>query len=627
MNRTFEHRAAPPSDEPATRHSPRRWSPLPEVPTIVWPPTVASRCASVFAALVAISLSARSVWEMDRIVSVIVVVAVIVLTVGTRRWSATVGALCSGCVVGVLLAPSFGVLAAVNLWLALHAVGRIELPSSPPVSLDRVARTVMCAGLVLASVVTVRTDLALLPAAVSATSVVLALAARRFVPSGVERGIDVIDRIALRAGRFVGASLALLLAGPVLLIAWLGQAMTRFDPLSADLPSGTRWATRFGVDPAPYRAYALVATERHRPTARRLHRFAAAAVSFAIVIGVIAGGLVVAMRLPNASSVHIDQLPPAAEEEPWYPDLFDDLGRSQLKWSQPGLFVTNNVRSRYVNVTDGRRRTWQPPVCECPTIDVWVFGGSTAYGYFQRDSHTLASELARRAYRDGIRLEVTNFAVPAYTLWQEVERFQYLLTVETDRPDLVLFYDGANELGIQTARNEDGYGDDESPGSALDRPMRVLFPRALDILGWSSRPWDAYVAPLRASRGPSPHLESDVIARHAIARYERAVDAARAVAVGSGVTAEFAWQPLFEQSQPQLAAPDLSAAGTDEWGRTVQNATGMLPDGVSDLSGSLDALDEPVYLDSMHLNEKGTAVVAEAWYERLKPTLSRLDGG
>lgn len=627
MNRTFERRAAPPSDEPAPRRPPRRWSPLPEIPTIVWPPTVLSRSAAVIAALLAISLSARSVWGMDRIVSTVVVVGVIVLAVGTRRWSATIGAGCGGCIVGVLLAPSFGVLAAVNLWSALHAVGRLKVPSSPPAALDRVARTMMGAGLLVASVITVRTDLALFPAAVSGVSVVVALAARRLVPSRVERGIDAVDRVAMLVGRFVGALLAFLLAGPVLFIAWLGQALTRFNPLSVDLPAGTRWATRYGVDPAPYRAYALVATGRHRPAVRRLHRFAAAAISVVIIVGAVVGGLLVVTAPPDASSVVIEQLPPAAANEPWYPDLFDDLGRSQLKWSQPGLFVSDDVTSRYVNVADGHRRTWQPPACECPTIRVWMFGGSTAYGYFQRDAHTLASELAKRAYLDGIRLEVTNFAIPAYTLWQEVDRFQYLLTVEPDRPDLVLFYDGANELGIQTVRNEDGYGDDESPGSALDRPMRVLFPRALEVLGWSAHPWDSYLAPLRVVRGPTPYLPPGEIARHAIARYRRAVEAATAVAVGNGVTAEFAWQPLFEQSQPQLAAPDLSAGGTDEWGQTVQYAVGLLPDGVTDLTSSLDSLDEPVYLDSMHLNEKGTAVVAAAWYERLKPTLSRLDGG
>jgi hypothetical protein len=605
-----------------------RWASVPELVTPRWPPTLASRVCSTLVGLAAIVISARVAWTGERLLTLVAATVVVVLVGGTRRWSVPFVALVGGVLAAGLLAPSFGVLAMINLSAALLAVGRLRTPAGPGVDgLGMPARTMIGIGLVVSGVLTIRTNLALVPAVLAAAGIGVGLMVQRRQPARLTHGLQAVDRGAGAVGRAVAGVLSLVLVGPLILLIWFGQRLTRLDPLRSGAMPGTNWVTRFGGDPAPYRAYALVDLERHRPGLHRVHAWAAGLVSLLVVALVVGAGVAVRIeRVPDA--VVITELPPAAVDEPWYPDLFDDLGKSDLGWSQAGLFVTKNVSTRYVNVTDGRRRSWQPPACDCPTVRVWAFGGSTGYGYFQRDDHTLSSELARLAFADGVRLEVTNFSVPAYTLWQEVARFQYLLTIEPEAPELVLFYDGANELGIQIGRNIEGYGDDESPGSALDGPMRVLFPRALGILGWSSSPLDELLGATVARRGPTPYLPPEQVAEHALARYSQSVDAARTVARGSGVEAAFSWQPLFDPEHPQLAEPEASADGVaDEWGATVRAAASSLPAGITNLSTVLDDLDRPVYLDQMHLNEYGTRVVAAAWYEQLRPTFDRLADG
>ena len=70
------------------------------------------------------------------------------------------------------------------------------------------------------------------------------------------------------------------------------------------------------------------------------------------------------------------------------------------------------------------------------------------YGFGQRDQHTIPSELVRLAAADGVALEAHNFGTPAYVNWQGVELFARLLT-EREAPDLVVFYDGYNDLSMQ----------------------------------------------------------------------------------------------------------------------------------------------------------------------------------
>ena len=69
------------------------------------------------------------------------------------------------------------------------------------------------------------------------------------------------------------------------------------------------------------------------------------------------------------------------------------------------------------HVVDGRRATWRPAVTPgCRPAKVWMFGGSTAFGQGQRDDHTIASELARVAWEDGIAVDVTKRVELEYQL-------------------------------------------------------------------------------------------------------------------------------------------------------------------------------------------------------------------
>ncbi len=80
-------------------------------------------------------------------------------------------------------------------------------------------------------------------------------------------------------------------------------------------------------------------------------------------------------------------------------------------------------------------------------IRIWMFGGSTMEGATNDDSETIlsivASILNSRAV--GKKYHVTNFGVASYNSILETKYLQKQLIENSDQPDIILFYDGAND--------------------------------------------------------------------------------------------------------------------------------------------------------------------------------------
>lgn len=94
--------------------------------------------------------------------------------------------------------------------------------------------------------------------------------------------------------------------------------------------------------------------------------------------------------------------------------------------------------------------------------------------------------------------------------------------------------------------------------------------------------------------------------------YERGRLLAEDLAAGSGVPVRFFWLPYQQGSRA---------------GDQYREVAATLDPSVGDLSGLLDGVDEPVFLDDARVNERGARLVAEAIYEAVRPQLVALDRG
>ena len=296
-------------------------------------------------------------------------------------------------------------------------------------------------------------------------------------------------------------------------------------------------------------------------------------------------------------------------------------------------------------------------------VSVWFFGASALFGDGQRDDHTIPSEFARRAEADGIPVEVRNYGRPGTSTWQELELFEQLVSTG-QRPDLVVFYDGFNDLVWQmnfeltteptnifdaqagdatnagipdtratektttkpvvpTTSADSGTGLSDVVGAYWDQSASHHVYDALhDLVAGSDPPEVEFatgVKPKTTKPGPADEKVTTA-AENAVGIQLRAASLADAVAASVGADASFFWQPnVFtkkllpeEQAYTEMAGYDAA-----RWVPAVAEARELLQGtAYVDAGAALDGATTPVLWDFVHTNEEGARLSADAIYWR-----------
>ena len=134
----------------------------------------------------------------------------------------------------------------------------------------------------------------------------------------------------------------------------------------------------------------------------------------------------------------------------WADEYLKELEEcSVTRWTSYVYWRRQPYQGRHINVdADGVRRTWTCPEDGSGTgepLRIFTFGGSAMWGVGARDDFTIPSFLARKLQEKGIRCQVTNFGESGYVSTQEVIALLQQLR-DGNIPDLVIFYDGVNDI-------------------------------------------------------------------------------------------------------------------------------------------------------------------------------------
>lgn len=268
------------------------------------------------------------------------------------------------------------------------------------------------------------------------------------------------------------------------------------------------------------------------------------------------------------------------------------------------------IHERWVNVTDSVRQSLPPPRCACKKLEVWFAGGSAAFGYGQRDSHTIASDLVRIGTESGISIDISNLGRAGATLAVEVQQIRDRLAKEAP-PDLIIFFDGFNDGLFLTAFN---FGDSRGTDDRAN----------LDGLGALD-----YI-----TAHPDAYLESDVgpaAAAEAVGHYRDLKREMDALARSKGIATAWFFQPDAFVSRIQLDGYDrVTNISPDEFmGSPLAVALRIMAeelagDGVTNLRPVFERYPRPVFLGVVHQSEEGAALTAQAIYDHLAGRIEEL---
>ena len=498
--------------------------------------------------------------------------------------------------------------------------------------------------------------------------IVAAIALTITVASAVSPEIRTrLDRIMAFVGHWAGRFLTFFLLGIVQLVIFAPVAMwsrlTRSDPLdvSSHNDETSQWLPRSPQKRSLHQRPYTDERYRHpstgtaaRPGSLRWLQGLLGGLVLLLIADIALGSLL--SRFDNDDTGPTDDhvvfgFEPTAQEalatQPGSEEVMSHLTKAGIGNFDPftgwrfGPGVT--YESPVVNIVDGVRST-RASAINGGRAEVWFFGGSTLYGSGQSDMATIPSVVVARLDDADMPINAVNFGHPAYANWQQVQLLSHELSAGTHTPpDVVVFYDGFNDLTLQTH-----FGVHEEPthlffGIPAEEPVADES-AAATVRSW----WADHSAVALAARRvaglfdaettvqvadidavPIDTIDPVAAADAALKIHRQGVDHVRSLARGYDFETLFFWQPyLYTKSNLTPAEQNLVGLpgyDTDVWLPMTERVRAGLAAPIIDLSEVLDSVPSSVYWDFVHTNEHGAAIIAAAIEEHLRQALSQLD--
>lgn len=322
--------------------------------------------------------------------------------------------------------------------------------------------------------------------------------------------------------------------------------------------------------------------------------------------------------------------------KPWLPEIYPNRSLGEVRqllretwdisWTY-GSFVQfreEPYQGRYVHMTKEGYRTVENQSPWPPHPDHWtifVFGGSTTFGYGLADEETVPSWLQTELSTLPLsrRPRVYNFGRASYYSSQERALFTKRLA-SGRKPDVAVFIDGINEF-------ENFLPERELPAytpqlkilfeeSVITWPMLTMFLKRLplakllmQVLPPRARPDDPLLAARRAQ---------DKTVTWVIERYARNLQMISGAGQALGIQCLFVWQPVPEYGYDlahHLFAhelnPDSSAIRQAGYRRMEQYAkVHFSPRDFLWAADCQASLAEPLYIDDIHYTSRMAHVLA-----------------
>ena len=311
-------------------------------------------------------------------------------------------------------------------------------------------------------------------------------------------------------------------------------------------------------------------------------------------------------------------------------DAMGSIGFQHEPWNQfrnpefHGIYLNTDVR--------GFRKTKDPESLEGVPIKIYVFGGSTTFGYGVADDYTIPSfiqTILERQYPDSPIL-VKNYGQGFYYSTQEMLLLISLIK-ENSIPHIAIFIDGANDTHQLHFMHDQPYftgiinnlwntrgsvsspnGEKEYSWIPMIRLAKVISQK-LGLANPSGKTRDPISETLMEANGPA----------YVVNRYKSNLRIIRSLCREYGIKCYFVWQPMpfYKYDRSLHRTFPYEGPIPKHWSATYKTIKYYSSPDFLYLGEFLANVREKVFVDDVHYNEKFNAKIAAVICEFLKPGL------
>jgi len=320
-------------------------------------------------------------------------------------------------------------------------------------------------------------------------------------------------------------------------------------------------------------------------------------------------------------------------------DLMGSIGFQHEPWVQ---FRNPEFHGTYLN-TDvrGFRKTKDPESLEGDPIKIYVFGGSTTFGYGVADHYTIPSfiqTILERQYPNSSIL-VKNYGQGFYYSTQEMLLLISLIK-ENNIPHFVIFIDGANDThqlhfmhdqpnftaivkNLWNTRGNVSYSSTEKEYSWI--PMIRLAKVISQKLGHTNPSIKTQVSDYQTDMN---NIQREALIEangpaYVVNRYKSNLRIIRSLCHEYGIKCCFVWQPMpfYKYDRSLHRTFPYDGPIPKHWSATYKTMKYYSSPDFLYLGEFLANVREKVFVDDVHYNEKFNSKIAAAICEFLKPDL------
>jgi len=328
----------------------------------------------------------------------------------------------------------------------------------------------------------------------------------------------------------------------------------------------------------------------------------------------------------------------------WVKDYYTEFARcNDSRWEPYVYWKRKPFTGEYINVDQkGLRKTMiksHPLSKNQPEIDLFFFGGSSMWGSGIKDANTIPSLTGSELTRKGFNLSCTNFGESGYVSTQEVTKL--ILELKNGHvPDIVIFYDGANDMFSSLQSGKAGIPQNEYKREKEFNTLKekkksfLLFfqsLRTLSTVQFINRQFGVKQIAFKELQ----ESELQDLAQSTVHYYNENIRLVNALAKEYGFAAFFYWQPtifnkvyLSEYEKSEM----MHVNGLRKFTEEVNSRLFMddlLYENIRfyNLTNLFGEIRDPLFIDWCHICKNGNLVVSQRLARDLMPVIDSLNTG